>query len=221
MSDNAGIPHPLDQTDESTNRSSTSTAPLESSRTDTRCIDVGTAISDGRHIENAEPSVRESRLHDATYRLTPSLYSLNMGTGVVSILLYTFPYPAHWLRVLGIIIFALNIILFLLISAGTAVRYIRWKGLFSLVNRHGTTSMFWGCLPMGLTTIIVSPRCISSEPGERPEFGEEKILERLAAVFRRFRAWLIFKYRIWWRLSSHLSITPGRNWRWDCGGSTR
>jgi len=103
---------------------------------------------------------KESRLREMTLRLTPSVYSLNMGTGIVSILLYNFPYPATWLQRLGIVIYAFNVVLFVCISMLTIFRYVVWKGLFTAVNTHPLTGMFWGCLPMGFATIVVSSRLL-------------------------------------------------------------
>jgi len=77
-----------------------------------------------------------------------------MGTGIVSILLYNFPYPATWLQRLGIVIYAFNVVLFVCISMLTIFRYVVWKGLFTAVNTHVLTGMFWGCLPMGFATIV-------------------------------------------------------------------
>lgn len=82
-----------------------------------------------------------------------------MGTGITSILLYNFPYPAEWLRVLGVVVFVLNVVVFALLAIGSVVRYVRYKGLFGATLTHGVAGMFWGALPMGLATIVVSDRC--------------------------------------------------------------
>jgi tellurite resistance protein TehA-like permease len=43
---------------------------------------------------------------------TPSWFSVNMGTGIVSILLYNFPYQFHGLKVIAGVIFGVNVLLF-------------------------------------------------------------------------------------------------------------
>ncbi|WWD09547.1 hypothetical protein V865_007674 [Kwoniella europaea PYCC6329] len=96
-----------------------------------------------------------TRLSHCVINLSPAFFSLNMGTGIVSILLYTFPYPARWLRTIGIVIFVLNVVLFLLLSVGNLIRYIRWKGLFTTTLRHSSAALPWGTLPMGFATIVV------------------------------------------------------------------
>lgn len=103
------------------------------------------------------------RLDHACLNLTPSFFTLNMGTGITSILLYNFPYPAAWLRILGTVIFVLNILVFLLLIAGNLGRYTRYKGLFTATMAHPVAGMFWGALPMGFATIVV--RCFSIPAG--------------------------------------------------------
>ncbi len=97
-----------------------------------------------------------TRLDHACLHMSPSFFSLNMGTGIASILLYNLPYNAQWLQRIGIVIFILNIVLFALISIFSIIRYIRWKGIFTALNMHTMAGMYWGCLPMGLITIVVS-----------------------------------------------------------------
>ncbi|WWC66343.1 uncharacterized protein I206_100244 [Kwoniella pini CBS 10737] len=85
-----------------------------------------------------------------------------MGTGIVSILLYNFPYPAKWLKNLGIAIFVFNIALFVALLIGNVFRYIRWKGLFKATIVNPSASMSWGAFPMALATIInmISLACV-------------------------------------------------------------
>ncbi len=97
-----------------------------------------------------------SRLENAILRLPPSFYSLNMGTGITSILLYNLPYNATWLQRIGLVIFVLNIAIFTVLTLGNIIRYIRWEGLFVDVRNHLASGLFWGCLPMGFATIVVS-----------------------------------------------------------------
>ena len=99
---------------------------------------------------------RLGRLSQTCLNLPPSFFSLNMGTGITSILLHNLPYNATWLQRLGIVIFVLNIAIFVALVVGNLVRYVRWRGLFSTVASHPLAGMFWGCLPMGFATIVVS-----------------------------------------------------------------
>jgi hypothetical protein len=95
-----------------------------------------------------------ARLDHAILNLPPSFFSLNMGTGITSILLYNLPYNATWLQRIGIVVFVFNVLLFVVLLALNVVRYVRWKGVFTVLARDGA-GMFWGTLPMGLATIVV------------------------------------------------------------------
>jgi hypothetical protein len=109
----------------------------------------------GNSARSRAPAIRQ-RLSSMCLNLPPAFFSINMGTGITSILLYTFPYPAEWLRILGMIIFILNIVIFSLLALGNAARYWRYKGVFNATISHNMAGMFWGTLPMGFATIVVS-----------------------------------------------------------------
>lgn len=99
----------------------------------------------------------------AVLNLAPSFFSLNMGTGIVSILLHQLPYNAEWLKRLSIVVFVFNVVLFVLLAIGNVIRYVRYKGLFTAVLHHLVSSMFWGTLPMGFVT-IVNMICLACVP---------------------------------------------------------
>jgi tellurite resistance protein TehA-like permease len=77
-----------------------------------------------------------------------------MSTGVTSILLHQLPYHAHWLNIISDIFFVLNVVLFLLFSLLTCLRYMMYPQLFALVLRHPHQSLFLATFPVGLATII-------------------------------------------------------------------
>lgn len=77
-----------------------------------------------------------------------------MGTGIVSILLNTLPYNAQWLYYLSIVIFVLNVVLFVIILATTLLRYILYPEIFRVMINHPVQSLFLGTFPMGLATLI-------------------------------------------------------------------
>ena len=101
---------------------------------------------------------------------TPSWFSVNMGTGVVSILLHNLPYNGRWLYWISVLIFALNVFLFCVFTVVSFLRYTLFKGLWACLIRHPVQSLFLGgivrqyleCVtdilkgtfPMGLTTIV-------------------------------------------------------------------
>ncbi|KAJ5493435.1 Sulfite efflux pump SSU1, partial [Penicillium diatomitis] len=83
-----------------------------------------------------------------------SWFSVNMGTGIVSILLNTLPYNARWLYYLSIIVFVLNVVLFTMILATTLLRYVLYPEIFRVMLNHPVQSLFLGTFPMGLATLI-------------------------------------------------------------------
>ncbi|KAI5452792.1 Plasma membrane sulfite pump involved in sulfite metabolism [Naganishia albida] len=85
---------------------------------------------------------------------TPSWFSVNMGTGITSILLYTLPYQFRGLKTIGIIIFFLNLALFMLFLLMSILRYIIWPNVFRKMLLHPQQSLFLGTFPMGFATIV-------------------------------------------------------------------
>ena len=85
---------------------------------------------------------------------TPSWFSVNMGTGIVSILLHNLPYNGNWLYWISIILFCLNIFLFLLFLGISILRYTLYPYIWAAMIRHPAQSLFLGTFPMGLATII-------------------------------------------------------------------
>ncbi|BEJ11401.1 hypothetical protein CspHIS471_0108230 [Cutaneotrichosporon sp. HIS471] len=92
-------------------------------------------------------------LETAALHTPPAFFAMTMGTGITSILLYNFPYRARWLEYAGTVVFALNVVLFVLLFLATIARYAIWP-IWGTVARHKVAGMFWGCMPMGLATIV-------------------------------------------------------------------
>lgn len=85
---------------------------------------------------------------------TPSWFSVNMGTGIVSILLHNLPFQFPGLKVIGVVIFCLNVLLFVVFFGISCLRYILYPIVFPRMLRHPTQSLFLGTLPMGFATIV-------------------------------------------------------------------
>ena len=85
---------------------------------------------------------------------TPSWFAVNMGTGIVSILLHNLPYNGQWLQYISYIFFALNAALFVLFLFLSLLRYTLYPKIWTAMIRHPAQSLFLGCFPMGLATII-------------------------------------------------------------------
>ncbi|CAI4214166.1 unnamed protein product [Parascedosporium putredinis] len=85
---------------------------------------------------------------------TPSWFAVNMGTGIVSILLHEFPYNAQWLQYVSEVIFGLNVLLFTVFLGLTVSRYVLYPEIWVAMIAHPGQSLFLGCFPMALATII-------------------------------------------------------------------
>ena len=85
---------------------------------------------------------------------TPSWFSVTMGTGIVSILLHNLPYNGDWLYWISVVIFCLNVALFILFTFISIVRYTVYPEIWFAMIRHPAQSLFIGTFLMGLATII-------------------------------------------------------------------
>lgn len=85
---------------------------------------------------------------------TPSWFSVNMGTGIVSILLHNLQYNGSWLYYLSVVVFCLNISLFVTFLLVSILRYSIWPEIWTKMLRHPVQSLFLGTFPMGLATIV-------------------------------------------------------------------
>lgn len=84
---------------------------------------------------------------------TPSWFSVIMGTGILSILLYNFPFQFYGLPTIALVIYLFNVITFCIFTLITAARYILFPPILLLMMKNSTQSLFIGTFPMGLTTI--------------------------------------------------------------------
>ncbi|KAM0435111.1 hypothetical protein ACHAPT_003200 [Fusarium lateritium] len=85
---------------------------------------------------------------------TPSWFTVTMGTGITSILLHNLPYNGRWLYWISVVIFCLNVVLFLSFLCISVVRYTVFRGLWTETLRNPAQAVFLGTFPMGLSTII-------------------------------------------------------------------
>jgi tellurite resistance protein TehA-like permease len=67
-----------------------------------------------------------------------------MGTGIVSILLFDLPYNARWIYWISVVVYCLNIALFVTFTAISVLRYTIHKGLFEAMLKHPVQSLFLG-----------------------------------------------------------------------------
>lgn len=77
-----------------------------------------------------------------------------MGTGIVSLLLFELPYNGKWLYWISVAIFALNVLLFILFTFISALRYFLYRGLWQAMICHPVVSLFLGTFPISLSLIV-------------------------------------------------------------------
>lgn len=151
------------------------------------------ASADGaKSADAAELPPQHSRKYRAkrelrriTLHFTPSWFSVNMGTGISSILLHQLPYQFRGLGIISNVIFALNVLLFCIFLGLSVARYTIWPTMGPTMLFHPTQSLFLGTLAMGFAT-IVNMCALSAAPAWGPRFA-------------------LFTWALWW-IDAALSI---------------
>ncbi|KIJ18870.1 hypothetical protein PAXINDRAFT_109264 [Paxillus involutus ATCC 200175] len=104
----------------------------------------------------ADNSLRKRTLEDVVRHFTPAWFAVTMGTGSISILFHSFPYAtdSEVMKVFTLLFFFLNLVLFVLFTAVSAVRYILFPGIWNRMLRHPVQSLYLGTFPMGATPLL-------------------------------------------------------------------
>jgi len=87
-------------------------------------------------------------------QFTPNWFAASMGTGVLALALAQFPATVPGLRAVGEGLWLFNIGLFSLFSLLYAARWVFFFDGAKRIFGHSVVSMFFGCIPIGLATII-------------------------------------------------------------------
>ncbi|PZR33027.1 TDT family transporter [Caulobacter segnis] len=95
------------------------------------------------------PRIPFATQRDVVRQFTPNWFAVTMGTGVLALALAQTP-----LRTLGQILWLVNIALFCLFSGLYAARWTLFPHEARKIFEHPVMSMFFGCAPMGLATIV-------------------------------------------------------------------
>ncbi len=80
-----------------------------------------------------------------------------MGTGIVSILLHNLPYNAKWLYWISVVVFVINVALFVIFTCISVIIYTMYPEIWRAMIRHPTQSLFLGTFPMEFATIVSVP----------------------------------------------------------------
>ena len=87
-------------------------------------------------------------------QFTPNWFAATMGTGILAIALAQFPAQVPSLKAVAEGLWLFNIGLFSLFSVLYAARWVMFFDGARRIFGHSVVSMFFGCIPMGLATII-------------------------------------------------------------------
>ena len=98
--------------------------------------------------------VPDAGIRAVVINFTPSWFSVNMGTGIISILLHTVPHKFDGQTIIATVVYVFNIVLFLVFLSLSVARYTLYPWVFAIMLKHSTQSLFLGTFPMGLATIV-------------------------------------------------------------------
>ncbi|KAI9931892.1 hypothetical protein MW887_009393 [Aspergillus wentii] len=90
------------------------------------------------------------------HNFTPSWFSVTMGTGIVSTILYTLPYNGRWLYWISVVIFAVNVFLFTAGCILSLLRYTMYPKTFKNMLTHPVQSMFIVWLMPIITCVVAA-----------------------------------------------------------------
>ncbi|ULJ75800.1 TDT family transporter [Rhizobium gallicum] len=110
-----------------------------------RIISFDSRLAEGRH--------RPSHQGQIVRHFTPNWFATTMGTGILSIGLAQIP-SQPLLFLVGQALWLFNILIFSLCCALYLTRWMFYPHEAAKIFQHPVASMFFGCIPMGLATII-------------------------------------------------------------------
>lgn len=103
------------------------------------------------HLSSSVPTVRPRT--QVLRHFTPNWFATTMGTGILAVCLGQFPgSPA--VHTAGEALWLANIVLFAVLTCIYAGKWLRHPGAALKAFDHAVVSMFFGCIPMGLATIV-------------------------------------------------------------------
>ena len=107
-----------------------------------------------RIADGLRPLKQMSHPTDLIKQFTPNWFTMNMGTGILSLMLAAFPYKVAGLHLIAESLWIINIALFAVFSVLFIGRFAFYFESAKKLLGHPVQSMFLGAIPMGLITII-------------------------------------------------------------------
>lgn len=84
----------------------------------------------------------------------PGFFSSVMGTGISANILYTFAFPAHWLRICAYIMGIISLSLFFFLCGCFILALWKRPAFFAQCHWNPQIAPFMGCLVMGFTSLV-------------------------------------------------------------------
>ncbi len=112
-------------------------------------------ITHASHIGlQLRPAARHKPLREVVRQFTPNWFAVTMGTGILALALNQLPIPIAGVKAVAEGLWLFNIGLFVVFAGLYAARWIFFFDGARRIFGHPVASMFFGCIPMGLATII-------------------------------------------------------------------
>jgi tellurite resistance protein TehA-like permease len=115
---------------------------------------VGVGVGVQVHVISYHQIMGMNGLKRIILNFTPSWFSVNMGTGIISILLYSAPHDFTGRHTVAAVFYVLNVVLFCIFFIISLLRYILYPWVFLRMLCHPVQSLYIGTFPMGLATIV-------------------------------------------------------------------
>lgn len=84
----------------------------------------------------------------------PAYFVCVMATGISAAILYRFPFPAHWLKVLGVIMWSVGIFFFITQTVLMVCSVIKYPQNFIKFHADPKVAPFMGCFAMGYNALV-------------------------------------------------------------------
>ncbi|KAL2130749.1 hypothetical protein VTI74DRAFT_5987 [Chaetomium olivicolor] len=110
------------------------------------------SIKDGAQ----EPSRPKLGIRERLQHFTWAWYTLTMSTGGLSLLIRAQPHQFRGLRQIGLAVYVINIVLFVLVTATLAARFVLFPGTFRKSVTHPREGFFFPTFFLSIATLITS-----------------------------------------------------------------
>ncbi|RDW38633.1 voltage-dependent anion channel [Yarrowia lipolytica] len=112
------------------------------------------------HIASSPDATNDKSRPEMSYLMlrikyfSPAWFASVMGVGVSGGILYTYPFHARWLEILGEVIWAISLGMLGVFSVLFCARFVLFPKQFMKMLKHPGQSTFLGCIPMAFCTTI-------------------------------------------------------------------